>query len=176
MNIDRLAINLRAYAHARGAPEREDDQEVAYEAARDIIEALLKQSCTCSNCDGAQWVCENHADRPWGGLSTSGNACDCGAGMPCGACNLASASASYSEPWRELALRGVQLVESAVDDTCWGQPTFGPDYGEELREAYDALLNAQAMEARSAETTGSARKGDSAVHAPKTPIQDHQND
>ena len=44
-------------------------------------------------------------------------------------------------------------------------------------EAYVELTTpAQAMEARSAETTGSARKGDSAVHAPKTPIQDHQND
>ena len=102
------------------------------------LEALAVQM-PCKNCEGGGWVCENHADRPWGGTSVCDDACECGAGMPCGVCNLGMASAGYSEPWRELALRGVRLVEDAVKDTDWGQPTFGPDYGEELRAAYDAL-------------------------------------
>lgn len=97
----------------------------------------------CRNCDGLEWVCENHRDRPWAGLSAHPDACGCGAGAPCGACNLAMASAGYSEPWRELALRTIGLVEDAVKDTNGGQPSFGPDYGEELRAQYDAMLAAR---------------------------------
>jgi hypothetical protein len=42
----------------------------------------------CTNCRDGLWVCENHADRPWEGVSNSDNACDCGgAGMPCPVCN-----------------------------------------------------------------------------------------
>lgn len=40
----------------------------------------------CPICDGTGWVCEAHADRPWG--ADSKRACDCGEpGMPCEACN-----------------------------------------------------------------------------------------
>lgn len=49
----------------------------------------------CRVCGGCHWVCENHADRPWGGLSAHPEACECGAGMPCGACHLELASAGY---------------------------------------------------------------------------------
>ena len=35
----------------------------------------------CEKCHGCGWVCENHPDRPWGGLVPGG--CECGAGMPC---------------------------------------------------------------------------------------------
>jgi len=42
---------------------------------------------TCK-CEGTGWVCENHEDRPWGGISTSKFACECGAGVPCSICNL----------------------------------------------------------------------------------------
>lgn len=38
--------------------------------------------------------------------------------------------------WKSLADRAIAMVEAAVQDTDWGQPTFGPDYGEELRAAY----------------------------------------
>jgi hypothetical protein len=99
---------------------------------------------SCRNCGGVAWVCENHNDLPWGGLSNHELACDCGAGAPCGVCNLRLASAGYSEPWRELALRAISSVESAVRETDWGQPTFGPDADEELRAEYDALLAKQA--------------------------------
>jgi hypothetical protein len=35
----------------------------------------------CPNCGGERWVCENHAECAWPDV------CDCGAGMPCPACN-----------------------------------------------------------------------------------------
>lgn len=49
----------------------------------------------CKTCAGSGWVCENHHDKPWGGLycdaSQSGvcehGACGCGAGDPCPTCN-----------------------------------------------------------------------------------------
>jgi hypothetical protein len=101
----------------------------------------MAENVECRNCAGAEWVCEEHMDMPWGGLSSSPHACNCGgAGAPCPACSRSMACAGYSEPWRELALRAIRMVEDAVKDTNWGQPTFGPDYGEELRAEYDALL------------------------------------
>jgi hypothetical protein len=104
-----------------------------------LLLAERVEGAECRNCGGIEWVCENHADRPWGGASNRDDACACGAGMPCGACNLRMASAAYSEPWRALADRAIDLVEDAVKDTHWGQPTFGPDYGEELRAEYEAM-------------------------------------
>lgn len=50
----------------------------------------------CRVCDGEQWVCENHRDRPWGGLSSRPDACECGAGSPCGACDLERAGMGYA--------------------------------------------------------------------------------
>lgn len=42
----------------------------------------------CMNCDDTGWVCENHADRPWDGVSSRTDACHCGgAGEPCQKCN-----------------------------------------------------------------------------------------
>lgn len=44
---------------------------------------------SCNNCADSGWVCENHADRPWDGVSDDLRACLCGgAGMPCPVCNL----------------------------------------------------------------------------------------
>lgn len=42
---------------------------------------------TCETCHGCGWVCENHPDRPWEGISAHHRACGCGAGQPCGDCN-----------------------------------------------------------------------------------------
>ena len=39
----------------------------------------------CANCDGEEWVCENHPEVPW----LEGDGCCGGAGMPC-SCNPAS--------------------------------------------------------------------------------------
>lgn len=41
----------------------------------------------CRNCAGGAWVCENHQDRPWDGVSTNAEACGCGAGAPCPVCS-----------------------------------------------------------------------------------------
>jgi hypothetical protein len=41
----------------------------------------------CTVCGDARWVCENHPDKPWGDASDRADACDCGAGAPCPACN-----------------------------------------------------------------------------------------
>lgn len=40
----------------------------------------------CATCDDTGHVCENHPDRPWGGISAVDTACCCGAGEPCPAC------------------------------------------------------------------------------------------
>lgn len=42
--VERLALNLRSYAHARGAPETEQDEESALKAARSILTALEKMA------------------------------------------------------------------------------------------------------------------------------------
>ena len=40
----------------------------------------------CKNCDSTGWVCEDHKNRPFEGMSDNG--CECGgAGMPCNECN-----------------------------------------------------------------------------------------
>jgi hypothetical protein len=94
---------------------------------------------TCRNCADQGWVCENHRDTPWAGLTDEPECCG-GAGAPCPVCNLVMASAGLVEQWRKLADRAISLVEDAIKDTEWGQPTFGPDYGEELRAEYEAML------------------------------------
>ncbi len=40
----------------------------------------------CGICLGSGWVCEEHPTRPWGGMTKSKRACECGAGAPC-VCN-----------------------------------------------------------------------------------------
>lgn len=41
----------------------------------------------CKNCKGCEWVCENHTNKPWDGMSDHKTACGCGAGQPCDFCN-----------------------------------------------------------------------------------------
>lgn len=41
--VQRLALNLRAYAYAMGASRKDTDEEVAMEAARLILPALEHQ-------------------------------------------------------------------------------------------------------------------------------------
>lgn len=49
---------------------------------------MIQETENCRVCDGTGWVCENHADRPWDGLSASDESCRCGgAGAPCRVCN-----------------------------------------------------------------------------------------
>ena len=45
----------------------------------------LKAKPVCKRCDGTEWVCEFHQDRPWDMHNPRG--CECGAGAPCPDCN-----------------------------------------------------------------------------------------
>lgn len=41
----------------------------------------------CPNCSDTGFVCEDHPDRPWGGIATGDHVCTChAAGMPCPTC------------------------------------------------------------------------------------------
>lgn len=42
----------------------------------------------CETCGGAEYVCVNHPDRPWGALSEADNACRCGKGLKCPTCGV----------------------------------------------------------------------------------------
>lgn len=68
-------------------------------AAEPIVSALrdgIANACrNCGEVDGWGWVCENHLDRPWGGVSARDDACDCGAGAPCPVCYQCS-------PWQPI--------------------------------------------------------------------------
>jgi hypothetical protein len=46
----------------------------------------VSRPAECPACDDTGHVCENHPDRPWGGLSVAATACGCGAGQPCPVC------------------------------------------------------------------------------------------
>ncbi len=46
--------------------------------------ADMNEQSECTVCGGALWVCEDHADKPWGRTSNRADACHCGgAGVPC---------------------------------------------------------------------------------------------
>lgn len=102
------------------------------------MSAVVSQAA-CANCDGSRWVCENHPDRPWEGMSAPGEGCGCGAGAPCPCCDLERAAARYIAPLRELVERSIALLESAERETNWGDPLFGPSPSEEIQAALDAL-------------------------------------
>lgn len=62
----------------------------------------------CRNCGSTGWVCENHEDRPWGGLSDDPVACECGAGSPCPVCQ------------REMACApGIDQGLTEIEDGIW---------------------------------------------------------
>ncbi len=82
----------------------------------------------CRVCGGGAWVCENHADRPWDGVSTRDDACGCGAGMPCGACNRDMACAGYPR-WKPIASapRDGTLILIAGGTYSYDAETFPTD-------------------------------------------------
>lgn len=75
---------------------------------------------TCKNCDGLEWVCENHTDTPWAGLSGEPECCG-GAGAPCPCCN-----------W-EMATAGHRATEAELLDALEGLATAAFEY----RKAHD---------------------------------------
>lgn len=82
-------------------------------------ELAASDSCGCRNCAGGGWVCENHADRPWDGTSSDEMACGCGAGMPCGVCNLEAAAAGYVFRERDAIIAYLRSHEGLGDRGKW---------------------------------------------------------
>lgn len=74
----------------------------------------------CQNCDGAEWVCENHRDRPWDGHSDREDACGCGAGAPCPVCRPDMANARLISALRKTRdrLEGVLGQFDFAGCTC----------------------------------------------------------
>jgi len=70
----------------------------------------------CIICGGVGLVCENHPTAPWGEVSARGDACACGAGMPCPNCDPTNAE---PELVREVAAAlggtGVRIVSAPLD-------------------------------------------------------------
>ncbi len=64
--------------------QRAADQAFRPVAARDVTSYILKMP-VCQRCQGVEWVCENHDDKPWAKDKPDG--CVCGAGVPCPDCN-----------------------------------------------------------------------------------------
>ena len=101
-------------------------------------EALLpsvqadKVAGPCRNCGGAEWVCENHQDRPWEGSSSAPEACHCGAGAPCPVCNKDMACAGRVHMATALGQCRDLFLEVRAD---WSDPR------SECREGW-ALIDA----------------------------------
>lgn len=79
----------------------------------------------CRNCDGEQWVCENHQDLPWEG---SGHAENCGAGAPCPVCNRDMACAPYRPHWARI--ESLELTEDTVALVVLSSTAANQTYGE----------------------------------------------
>ncbi len=85
----------------------------------------------CANCEGIGWVCENHPDRPWEGLSAPGEGCDCGAGAPCPVCQPAMALSGRLDRTsiaRIIALHGLGTVDGLLHreppNSSWTVPEW----------------------------------------------------
>ena len=117
----------------------------------------------CRVCGGGSWVCENCPDLPWDGMSSQENACGCGAGMPCGACNLVMASAGYVDQ-REKAI-ATWLRELPPKYSGWNDhdEVFDRGWNGALEWVADQVATgkhwgaAQAIEARRAAATPCAQ-------------------
>lgn len=70
----------------------------------------------CLVCGGVEWVCENHATRPWDGMSDREDACGCGAGMPCYECNSEMACSGYAhKARRDGYMAGIEDAANAAE-------------------------------------------------------------
>lgn len=132
----------------------------------------------CRNCEGIEWVCENHKDRPWGGASTSSIACDCGAGAPCPVCNMEMACAglldvalsaerergdravsSRNDYWPPEIVTAVQGVRSWLDFAL--REEWTPDSHALACHAQDRLDKALATQKAEGATSTPATTDDS---------------
>ncbi len=74
----------------------------------------MSEEPTCLNCEGTGWVCEDHPDNAWPGLTGNPRCCG-GAGSPCGACNLEMAASGYVSAER-AAIVGYLRSEAEMRD------------------------------------------------------------
>jgi hypothetical protein len=89
----------------------------------------------CRNCNDAEWVCENHRDRPWDGMDNSSVACGCGAGVPCPVCNEVVRPLS---PLPKPKLATVRNAPSRDEFAAWRQdPTTAFVMAALLRNAVE---------------------------------------
>lgn len=83
----------------------------------------------CLNCYDCGWVCEEHRDQPWAGVSNVAHACDCGgAGSPCSVCE-----------W-DMATAGI------VDETARAH-AHATDRGNTLQARIDRALSCETPKA-----------------------------
>jgi len=129
----------------------------------------------CRNCAGTEWVCENHPDLPWGGRISQETACECGAGMPCGACNLEMASLGFVYR-REKAIV-TWLLELEPSYSGWNDHDehFDTGWNAAIMWVADQIGRGKHWAAASAIETGSdatgtgAAEGESAIGCAETP-------
>jgi len=79
----------------------------------------------CAWCDNTGWVCEDHPNRPWLGISSRADACHCGgAGVPC-------------ERWNADGQKNgiVQIVAGQTDSSNWRQILCRRSLGGPVRGA-----------------------------------------
>lgn len=121
-----------------------------HEPSQQVVSAVpVTIANACRNCDGGDWVCENHHDRPWHGTSNSPHACACGgAGSPCPVCQTEMANAPLIYSIAQEARRYAAFYAPGSD----GRNTF-----EMFAEFVETRAIAQAIEARRAEAYESSK-------------------
>lgn len=141
------------------------DRATTPDGAEPVVSGKAGIPSACRNCDGGNWVCENHADHPWDGTSNREDACGCGAGAPCPVCQPEMANAPLIFSIAQEARRYAAFYPPSSD----GRNTF-----EMFAEFVETRAIAQAIEARRAATLGAVHE--SAVHAPISPSEDQTNE
>jgi hypothetical protein len=127
----------------RALPPAEDRAVVNGAASVSALRASVPSACR--NCAGEEWVCENHPDRPWDGMSNREDACGCGAGAPCPVC-----SGLHFSTMMERAVSAIEALPESYSG--WNPHDEQHDEGVESgkRQAIEAIRGyaAQAMSAR----------------------------
>lgn len=115
---------------ADGAKARCGGPALCSECAREL--AALSPAPRCPHCHDTGHVCENHPDRPWGGMCCDAGAegsgvcehgaCGCGAGQPCGYCcspipedGTTSIVVAFTPDWQRQEV----LVDKAGPGDYW---------------------------------------------------------
>lgn len=117
--------------------------------------ASIPSAGFCMNCFGADWVCENHRDRPWGGMSSDLLACECGAGAPCPVCSPDMACAGRVETERDAILAWLRAQPESYSGWNDHDEHFDNGYNSAIARVIEAIAKreyASGIEARSDET------------------------